>query len=474
MDKVKKLVGNTLIFAIGTIGSKMLQIILLPYYSRVLNEHQYGTVDLLQSASTLLLPIVTLTIADAVFRYAMDQHADNSDVFTIGSGITAIGSLVVLLLALVLQAANASIDYMWTVSFLTITTAFRSVHSQFVRAIGKVKLYTIDNILQTLFILVFNILFLTVFRLGIFGYMLGYVLANLVSAVFLLIAGRLWKYWKVTRIEHQTIKSMLIFSIPLIPNTICWWISNFTDRYMLAYMMDEGATGIFAMSYKIPTLLTVASGIFFQAWQISSNEEYENGDMSSYYSSMFEYLQAFTFILSSALILCAKMIMKLMGADFYSAWESMPTLILAVTFFTFAQLLGTLYTTYKKTVMAFVTNLVTACINIVLNYFLIQQMGILGAAIATAVSYFVFWIYRVIDCRKIVKIHYHVPVLIWNVLLLLIQTVVMTMEVRYWIPISILLFALMILGNRRTIIGLIRKMLGLARSVLRKKEKQNG
>ena len=95
--------------------------------------------------------------------------------------------------------------------------------------------------------------------------------------------------------------------------------------------------------------------------------------------------------------------------------------------------------------MAFVTNLVTAVINILLNYFLIQRMGILGAAIATAISYFVFWIYRVIDCQKIVRIRYHVPVLVWNVGLLLIQTIIMTLEYRYWIPVSIVLFLLILI-----------------------------
>ena len=66
MDKYKRLFSNTLIFAIGTFGSKLLVFFLMPLYTNVLTDAEYGTSDLLQQSANLLVPLVSFGITDAV------------------------------------------------------------------------------------------------------------------------------------------------------------------------------------------------------------------------------------------------------------------------------------------------------------------------------------------------------------------------------------------------------------------------
>lgn len=73
MEREKKLAKNIVIFAIGSFSSKLLQFLLIPFYTRVLSNSEYGTIDILQNIATLLIPIISLTISEAVFRYAMDK-----------------------------------------------------------------------------------------------------------------------------------------------------------------------------------------------------------------------------------------------------------------------------------------------------------------------------------------------------------------------------------------------------------------
>ena len=191
MDRNKSLVKNIFIFAIGNVGSKMLQFLLLPFYTRVLSSEQYGTVDILQSISTLLLPILSLTIFDAVFRFAMDGVTQKEDAFSVGMTTVSAGTVVLLLCGAILPSFFGYRSYIWLIILYTIAQMFRSVTSQYIRAIGQVKLFTVDNMFQTLMILLCNILFLVVFHWGIEGYILGYIVGNFCSFFFVFLVQKL-------------------------------------------------------------------------------------------------------------------------------------------------------------------------------------------------------------------------------------------------------------------------------------------
>ena len=82
MDKYKKLMSNTLIFAIGTFSSKFLSFLMLPYYTHVLEPSELGNGDLLFQAANFLIPVVSIGISNAIIRYGLDKHYRKSDVFT--------------------------------------------------------------------------------------------------------------------------------------------------------------------------------------------------------------------------------------------------------------------------------------------------------------------------------------------------------------------------------------------------------
>ena len=132
---------------------------------------------------------------------------------------------------------------------------------------------------------------------------------------------------------------------------------------------------------------------------------------------------------------------------YYEAWEYVPVLVLSVAFFTLAQLLGSLYTTFKKTLMAFVTNLLTAIINVVLNIILIPRFGIQGACITTAVSYLVLWIIRAFDTRRLLRIKYYVIRTVLNCVLLTVQSIIVVLEIQLWYVYAAVIILLLLIRN---------------------------
>mgnify|MGYP003278603616 FL=1 len=117
--------------------------------------------------------------------------------------------------------------------------------AQFIRAEGHTTLYAVQGLLNTALYIALNVLFLTVFRWGVMGYLLSTVAADCLSALFLICRERLWR-------------QMLTYCVPLIPTAVFWWIMGVSDRYLVKWFVESDANGIYAVAYKIPTILTLS------------------------------------------------------------------------------------------------------------------------------------------------------------------------------------------------------------------------
>lgn len=243
MDKYKRLFSNTLIFAIGTFGSKLLVFFLMPLYTNVLTDAEYGTSDLLQQSANLLVPLVSFGITDAVIRFGLDRKVPNSEVLSTGL-LTLLGGYVLLFLCYPILTVIPGLDgYTNLLCIFVITSSMRLLFQQFVRAKGHIKLYAVDGILSTALTLLFTIVFLLGFDWGVNGYLAAIVCADGCSCLFLLFNGRILQYFHPSHLRGcSTWKDMLRYSIPMIPNTVFWWVTTVSSRYIITAILGEGPT----------------------------------------------------------------------------------------------------------------------------------------------------------------------------------------------------------------------------------------
>ena len=84
----KKLAKNTIIYMIGNLGSKILQMLILPILTAVLLTEEYGFYDLVVTTINLITPLVTLQLVEAMFRYLFGGTAEDNK--TTVSSVTAV------------------------------------------------------------------------------------------------------------------------------------------------------------------------------------------------------------------------------------------------------------------------------------------------------------------------------------------------------------------------------------------------
>ena len=452
-NKYTTLISNTIIFALGTFGSKLLVFLLMPLYTSVLTTAEYGAMDVVVNVSNMLLPLVIVSINDGVIRFGMDRAYKRRDVFSTGIWVSLAGFGIFLIFWPAMKKIGMISDYTALIYLYVLAAALQGVSAQFVRAMGLVRLFAFNGILNTLSTVVFNVLFLVVMKWGMYGYVLSVILSNVASMIFLWIAARLYRYmrwWK--GIDRDTVREMIIYSLPLIPATIMWSITNVSDRFFVTHYLGEAQNGIYSVAYKLPTIISVISA-FTQAWQLSAIGERESDDREQFYSNIFKSYQTIVFLAAGGILLLIKPLMHLLVSDsFFEAWQYTPLLVVSVVFSCFSSYFASFYMASKKNIMAMVTIFLGALLNVVLNYYLIPIYGLNGAAGATAASYIFIFVIRAIDTRRLFCIDLGLRKLLLNSLLLGLQAWLLMQNDKYLYVWETLTLLAMLLVNLRGIL----------------------
>lgn len=403
-NKYKKLLNNSVIFAIGNFGSKIMQFILIPIYSYALTTTEFGKVDVLTSLVSLLAPIICLDIFDGVFRFALDKTENKVKLFSTGIIFTLFSSIVICIVTLVLAPIISTYPVIYT-GILLIVTIFYSLITNYARAVGFVKQYAISGIINTIVMGLSNILLLVYLHAGMNGYMLSMIAGQIVAILFLFIFTNIVKDIKLKSFDFFDLKRVLRYSIPLIPNNLAWWLNSTSDRFFILGMLGASYNGIYAMASKIPSLITTITSIFFQSWQISVVEEFNSKESKKFISQVFEGFVSVLFCGTFIILGAIKLIFKLfLNPSYYSGWMISPYLLLAVVYTSIASFLGTIYTANKRTEKVMITTIYGGVVNVVLTIIFIKMMGLGGAALANAISFLLVSFLRYKDIHNIGKI----------------------------------------------------------------------
>ena len=343
------------------------------------------------------------------------------------------------------------------------TSSVRAQCSQFVRARELVRLFSFDGILTTLLLLVFNIIFISHMGMGVRGFMLSTILSDLSSSVFLFFAAGLRRYLKAGAFSLELGKVMLRFCIPLIPTTVMWTFTGFSDQLFIGGIKGDDDAGIYSAATKIPNLVSMLSTIFFQSWNMSAITENDSSDRNIFYEKVYGAYEAVLFIGGAGLILLVKPLSAVLinysvYPEYKAAYLYTPLLIAAAVFTCLDLFLASIYTATDHTKNAFITILVVCLSNIVLNSVMIPLFGIQGAALATFISYFLCYIIRIIDARRFVPFKCRIAVNIIGTALILVMSLLVVLKPKGYILTELLLTGVVTIVFIRPLMPLIQRV----------------
>ena len=453
----KYLLKNTVIFSIGNFGTKIISFFLVPLYTNILTTREYGTVDLIYTIGMVLVPLLTLNIGESIMRFALDKNADCDKIMSTGITILIFGAIIGLLILPIANLFESVSNYSIYIYLYTLTLAFSQIFLCYLRGKEFLLKYSIGNIIQSLTIAIFNIIFLIGMKKGIEGYLMAYILANVCTGLYGFWAGKVNLVIKKYSIDIELSKNMIKYSVVLIPNSFMWWIMNSSDRMMVSAMISVTANGVYAVAYKIPTLLSTITTIFNQAWSYSAIREDESEDKEEYNNRVYDNLVTIVIVVATGLLMIMKPFLSVyVGKEYYTAWHYVPYLIVGFVFMTLGSFIATSYTVHKDSMGFLISGTVGAIINLILNFILIPMMGVSGAAFATCISYFGVFAYRIKDTQKYIKLRVFKRKQICGYALLILSAMTCYLDNCIGQTLLVIEFICIILLNKEFVKGMLK------------------
>lgn len=429
MNKYRYLLKNIGLLTIGNFATKILSFFLVPLYTSVLTTNEYGTYDLLNTTVSVLIPILTLNTADFALRFSLEKKYDQNAVVTTGARITLVGSAI-LLFALVINNIFNLIPMVHRYSFffflMFFSQALSGIMMSYARGTDHVASLSVSSVISSVITIACNIIFLIPLRMGLPGYFWANIIGPLFQSVYLVIRMKSWRDIRINGQYGKQRREMLRYSMPMIANSISWWVNNVSDRYMVTWFCGIAANGIYSVSTKIPAILNVFQGIFDQAWALSAVKDFDSKDESGFFTVTYNTYNGLMVIVCAFIIAFDRIMARFLYADnFYVAWRYVPFLTISIVFGAMAGYIGGFFTAVKESKTFAISTTIGAIANIILNFILIPFIGALGAALATAISYIIIWLIRLLQSKKYIVLRLNLLRDCVSYMLLFVQALVL-------------------------------------------------
>lgn len=424
MNRGESLAKNTVILAIGNVLPKAVSFITLPILTACLTKAEYGTYDLINTLVSLFLPLVTLQIQTAAFRFLIDKRSDTEGQRKIITNICVFTGVVSLFALLILYFV------LWKYSIITrmllclyfLLDIMIATSRQIIRGIGRNSVYSSSSIINSITNLLFVFLLVKTLSLGLNGVIASLALALLASQVYILFKVNIIGYIDIKLIDSSTLAELLRYSWPMIPNSLSGWVMRLSDRLVITAFLGIEANAIYSVANKLPVLYSVVQNTFTIAWQENASIAANDKDSEMYYSHMFDVMYSIFFAIMAVLIASSPIFFRvLIKGDYDEAYYQMPILYIGTFFNSLSAYMGGIYVAKKQTKQVGVTTIFAAAFNLIIDLALVNKVGIYAGSISTLVSYCILTLYRMIDIQKIQRITFKIKKMVSLLAILIVM-----------------------------------------------------
>lgn len=458
MSKNRELAKNTMILTIGKICTQFVSFLLLPLYTSILNTNDYGIVDLFATYVSLLMPIVCFQLDQGLFRFMLDKRENQREIKKLFSSLFIIMMAQIFAFLIIYGFASFFIasEYKIYLLFNVILAVISSFFMQFARGLGKMMTYAISSFITATSTVVFNVLFLVIFKWGADGMFRATLMGLMINVVYLFVSLKIYKYFDYSLFNINMVKDVLKYSIPLIPNQISGWVLTASDRTLVSLFLGVAFNGLYAIAYKFSGLVATFYGFFNMAWVETVSLHFDEDDKEEYLSKTIQTVLGMFSCICLGIIAIMPFVFPIMvNAKFKKAYYQIPILLIAVVFQILVGLLSAIYLAEKKSMIIAKTTIVGAIINFIVDLILISKIGLYAASLSTLISYAIVALYRAYDIKKIVLIRWNKKFIISLIGAYLVVLIAYYSQILV-IEIVALIFAIVyaIIINREFIIGI--------------------
>ncbi|OQY76039.1 MAG: hypothetical protein B6D45_04715 [Ignavibacteriales bacterium UTCHB3] len=423
IDKLKQLSKETVIYGISTVVGRFLNFVLVPFYSNIFAPDEMGVVANLYAY---------MAIFNIVFIYGMDsallkvstlpEYRGTKKVFTT-SYITVFttGAVFSLILYLLMPYLGVSISvnpefaakYQHLISY-SINILFLDALSVLpfivLRLENKAFTFSMIRLINIVINIGLNFVLILIFKMKIEAVFF----ANLIASAFSFLALLPITYSNLSfEFDFGVLKRLMKFGLPFLPAGLAAMVMQVVDKPIVERLTNIEKLGIYNANYKLGVFMMLFVSMFQFAWQPFFLQHADDDDARDLFAKVFTY---FTIVGSFILVFLTIFIeditslgvgrIHFLGEAFWSGRNIIPVILLGYLFYGFYVNFNASFYIKEKSIPVPILLGIGAISNIVLNYLLVPQFELMGAAFATLISYMLIAIGFFYYGRRLFEINY--------------------------------------------------------------------
>jgi O-antigen/teichoic acid export membrane protein/glycosyltransferase involved in cell wall biosynthesis len=395
--QLRRLGGQSVIYGLGGLVSRVLAVILLPLYTHYLTPADYGRVETLVALTTVLIILLRGGIQTAFFRFWFDADDEESHRrvlrtsfwFTMGASTAGLVAGVVLA-APIAHALFGDPDQANLVraSFVALWAAMNYEQLTWVfRVEQRPVAYVCASLANIVVTVAGTLLLVVVLEKGPIGVIVGNFSGTLLVYLALLAYRR---DQLGLGFDRGLLREMNRFGLPLVPSALFLWATNFSDRFFLVKLSDAEEVGLYSVGVRVASAMVLLLTAFRTAWPAFAYSIRDEREARRTYAFVLTYLVLASSWLAVALALLSPWLVDWLAADaFAEASRVVGLLAFGAVAFAVYIVVSIGVGRIKRTQYMWVVTLAGAGVNLTLNLALIPTYGMMGAAVATLAAYVV-------------------------------------------------------------------------------------
>ena len=395
-----KLLKNSVIYILVSVISGGLSFLFLPILTSFLSADQFGTLELYRSSIALLQGLFIFGSNTLIFGNYFKWSKKELKIFihnaifislVIGSVILSAVLFFPNLQDIIFERYSIPLIVIFIGILTSLIQSITAIQTTLFQIEGKAISYALFVVGFSLSSLLISYYFLEYKNYGWKSVVYGILFA---STIFFLLTIFMFYKSKIGIINpFNKVKMILLLGSPLILTHIGGWVIEALDKFMITDLIDVSATGIYAVNYKFGIIVMMIQVGIIRAWSPFFYKEIaKNNNESKVKIIRYTYwLILILFLMTISVIMISPFLFDIFIVD--DSYQFSWTIIVLVSFAYFFDGLWKIFNCYliNKNLTSYYayTLIISAILNVVLNYYFIGEMGVNGAALATFISFLV-------------------------------------------------------------------------------------
>jgi O-antigen/teichoic acid export membrane protein len=410
-----KTARNIVLYTVGEIIPRVLSFLLLPVLTKYLSTSDYGISSYINTVVTFLYVLTTLSINSFVLRtfYKVKTEVEKKkllgNIFLFLSLFALIMlCLEALLFPVLLQAFSVKVPF-YPYFLLGLILNFFDVVSVVplitYRVNEDAKSFVMLTVGRTALQYIFVLFLIIYFNMGLLGSFAGRLIA---CVPFFFIYVFVVKKKGIFTINFSQIKEGLKFSLPLLPGALSYLVITMFDRIILERYVSLSELGIYSVASTLALTLNIVIQGLYRSFEQKIFKEHGGTNYLQQADKLYKFYVAALYIPAFGVILFAREILLFFtSSQYYAAETYVIYLVTAVIISGMNIFLGTTLIAEGKRKIISYSSFIAAVVSFIANVLFIKYFGVLGACIASIISFFVVFIFYYIKANMLRKYLIH-------------------------------------------------------------------